>query len=317
MGESWKEQTLLNIVRLRYVDAPVFLDVSSVISSYTLEGQVDLKGNFFSGATPDNQSVGGYGRYTDRPTISYTPLTGEKFSKSLLQPIPPVAVFSMIQAGYPADFILRATVRGMNGRYNRATGANLRPAEPEFEQLADAIRRIQQSQGLGMRIERRDGRDVTLLFFHGASDPSLQKDIALVERLLGIRPPLDEINLTYGAVPRNDQEIAIQTRSMLEILIEFADGIDVPADHISSGRTYPGTLQQSASGVAGSPLARIHSGAQRPPQAYSQVKYRDSWYWIDDTDVKSKRAFAFMMMFFSLAETGVPAQTPVITVGAN
>ncbi|WP_421567176.1 hypothetical protein [Stenotrophomonas sp. PD6] len=316
MGDSWKEQTLLNIVRLRYVDAPVFLDVSSVISSYTVEGQVDLRGNFFGGSTPNNQSLGGYGRYTDKPTISYTPLTGEKFSRSLLQPIPPVAVFSMIQAGYPADFILRATVRGMNGRYNRATGVNHRPAEPEFEALAEAMRRIQLSQGLGMRIERRDGQDVTLLFFHGASDPALQADIATVVRLLGVTPPLDEITLTYGAIPRNSKEIAVQTRSMLEILIEFADGIDVPADHIARGRTYPGTLQ-SAAAAENPPLALIHSGTERPAQAYAQVRYRDAWYWIDDTDLRSKRAFTFMMMFFSLAETGVSPQTPVITVGAN
>lgn len=317
MGESWKEQTLLNIVRLRYVDAPVFLDVSSVISSYTLEGQVDLRGNFTGGGAPNSQSLGGYGRYTDKPTISYTPLSGERFSKSLLQPIPPVAVFSMIQAGYPADFILRATVRGMNGRYNRATGVNLRPADAGFEQLAAAMRRIQQSQALGMRIERREGQDVTLLFFKGNAEPGLQRDIDTVMQLLDLEPPLDEINLTYGAVPRNRQELAVQTRSMLEILIEFADGIDVPAEHISSGRTYPGTLQRLSEVGDNTQLAAIHSGPQRPDQAYAEVRYKDTWYWIEDTDVRSKRAFSFMMMFFSLAETGTTPQMPVITVGAN
>jgi hypothetical protein len=34
VGDSWKEQTLLNIVRMRYGDAPNFIEVSSIISSY-------------------------------------------------------------------------------------------------------------------------------------------------------------------------------------------------------------------------------------------------------------------------------------------
>ena len=40
IAESWKRQTLLNVVRLRYADAPVFLDVASVINSYSIAGTV-------------------------------------------------------------------------------------------------------------------------------------------------------------------------------------------------------------------------------------------------------------------------------------
>ena len=39
-----KEQALLNIVRLRYGETPSFVDVSSVISAYTFQGQVSAAG---------------------------------------------------------------------------------------------------------------------------------------------------------------------------------------------------------------------------------------------------------------------------------
>ena len=81
-ASSWKEQTLLNIVRLRYGDAPTFLDVSSIISGYGLQGQLSAGGQVSSDRTKTIPSglatLGATGSYLDRPTISYTPLSGQK-----------------------------------------------------------------------------------------------------------------------------------------------------------------------------------------------------------------------------------------------
>src|SRR3954470_3120131 len=44
IAESWKQQTLLNLVKLRYKDLPVFVDVASVVSGYSMQTGVNVTG---------------------------------------------------------------------------------------------------------------------------------------------------------------------------------------------------------------------------------------------------------------------------------
>ena len=52
IAASWNEQLLLNLVRLRYRDTVQFLEVSSVITQYTLDQQASAAaGVAFNGGT--------------------------------------------------------------------------------------------------------------------------------------------------------------------------------------------------------------------------------------------------------------------------
>lgn len=60
---------------------------------------------------------------TDRSTITYVPVTGEKFLHGLITPIDPKNIFFMLQTGYSADFIIGLTVESLNGVRNRSVMA--------------------------------------------------------------------------------------------------------------------------------------------------------------------------------------------------
>jgi hypothetical protein len=166
ISESWKDQMLLNIVKVRYADVPVFLEVASVISQYGLEGIIDFSAGWNVGVLGDSQSIGGTARYAERPTITYTPLTGEKFTKSLLTPIPPPSLLFLLQSGWPVKFLFRTCVKSINDINNRSSAALWsRQADEEFQQILDALERTQRAGGLALRIERKDRQEASMILF--------------------------------------------------------------------------------------------------------------------------------------------------------
>ena len=323
ISESWKAQMLLNLVKLRYGDAPVFLDVASVINQYAIEGTIGYSGNWAVNDQlpwPYNalHSWSGLGRYTDKPTITYSPLSGEKFARNLMTPIPPAAILNLLQAGYPADVVLRLCVHSINGINSRYGGsARMQDADPEFYPLVEKLRNIQLSGDLGLRVRKTGDQTATLIVFSKKPNPTVEAERSEVRRLLGLDPKAEEFNVVYGSVAVNDREIAMLTRSMLEILIDLSSYIEVPAASVSERRTFPTPAPEVAGGVAVPPLIRIVSSPQSPGDAFAAVSYRKDWYWIDDRDFASKRLFSFIMFLFTLTETEGKQGAPIITIPAG
>jgi hypothetical protein len=325
VAESWKSQMLLNLVKLRYSDTPVFLDVGQIVSGYTVQSTFTAAGNIFNtnGPVPGvpNSSIGlgAQGQFTDRPTITYAPLMGERFARSLMTPVPPAAILSLIQAGYPIDVTLRLVVHTLNGIRNRFGGgaARQRTADPEFYELLTRLRRIQNSGAIGMRVQRSGREEATVLTLRGKVDPSVEADTLMVRQLLGLDPQVGEFRVVYGAVAANDKELAMLTRSILDILIDMASFIAVPEAHVQERRVLPTAEPDVGPGGPIPPLVRIQSSTEKPGDAFVAVPYRDHWYWIDDRDLPSKGLFSFLMFLFTLVETGDKSAPPVVTIPAG
>jgi hypothetical protein len=317
IGESWKQQTLLNIVKLRYVDLPVFVDVASIVSGYSMETTVNLGGG--QTGSVNSFALGASGRYTDRPTITYVPLTGDKFLRGMLTPLDPKNIFFMIQAGYPADFLLALSVESINGVRNRAASAGgVREADPDFVRALELMRELQQAGGVGMRIiEGQDKKVPTTVLFIRRDDlpPDMKAKSEEVRRLFRLPPGQQSYELVYSPMRGAEGELTINSRSIFQILQTLASYVEAPED-APARRTANISADPATAERIGS-IVRIHSGDRPPAAVYASVRYRGHWFWIDDDDAATKRAVSAAILLFSLADTGTGERLPLITIPAQ
>ena len=113
----------------------------------------------------------------------------------------------------------------------------------------------------------------------------------------------------------SENELAVNSRSMLQIMGAFASYVEVPETHLKDHRALPAfenVAQQDRYDAV-----RIHSGVEKPASAFTAVHYRDHWFWIDDTDFQTKRALVTVVYLFTLADTGTPERLPLVTIPAQ
>jgi hypothetical protein len=320
LADSWKQQTLLNIVKLRYMDLPVFMDVASIVAGYSLQTGVAVNGVVSSSKAVQGNygSLGGQAIYTDRPTITYVPLTGEKFLRGLITPIGPKNIFFMLQSGYAADFVLALTVESLNGVRNSSTArGGVREADADFVQALRLLSEVQADGAIGMRVEDDKAKGATGVLFFKRDDMSAEvaAKAAEIRRLLRLSADVQKFSLAYSPMRGADNELAVNSRSMLQIMGALASYVDVPDAHLNDRSAMPAFSNVSAENME--QRARIHSGINEPEHAFVSVRYRDHWYWVDDSDWQTKRALTAVMFFFTLADTGASDKLPLITIPAQ
>lgn len=313
ISESWKRQTLLNLLKTRYYDAPVFMDVASVINQYTIESEISLKFEWRGGRT---NTLGGVGTYADRPTITYSPLMGHKYAEKFLSPLPITSVLLLVQAGYPFDHVLGVCAQQVNGMENSQTGIFGRyEASPEFLEILSLLRRLQDMDLIALRSRQVDGNRKMTIFFRPTNDARQVAIVKKTRRLLQLDEKTREFEVVHGGFALSDKEIAVFNRSLMMIMKEYAAGIEIPESDLAQGRIQAVHWGEKDSAPESQKPITVHSGGSEPDNAHVAVFYRKHWFWIDDRDVRSKAMFQFLMTLFSFPEREEgPGAAPLITV---
>ncbi|MFT9093416.1 MAG: hypothetical protein ABF479_20835, partial [Gluconacetobacter sp.] len=111
LTSSAKQQTLLNVVRLRYADTPGFLDTTQLISGYQLQRNISVGIGNYSATRP----YGGAGmQVQESPTFTFQPVTGDAYAQSFLRPLPPGNLLPLAMGGLPIDVLFRLAVQSIN-----------------------------------------------------------------------------------------------------------------------------------------------------------------------------------------------------------
>jgi hypothetical protein len=315
VSEAAKRQLLLNLVKLRYGDTPNFVSLSQLVAGYTLEGRLSVGGDF-------DRIVGEFGRsfdfglggtFSDRPTVTYTPLQGAAFAELMLKPISPNSLFAVILAGGAPRIVFGLAVDTINGlnNWSRRPGGFLRERR-EFNQVVRLLSELNDAGRLQLRFEttpagvqayldtrRRDGQ---------LADPRYAELIDL----LGLDPSAGRYRIVFGLGDSDPDEITIQTRSLIGTLREIASRIAVPDSDVEAGRTYApppaveGTAEQIELGIDHQMLP--------PFDAFVAIRYDDDWFWIPNDDYQAKATFTMLMLLYNLAIPGAESGLPVITI---
>jgi hypothetical protein len=317
LTRSWKEQMLLNVVKLRYMDPPLFLNVQQVIQQYTLEGSGSIVAPGWTGNASIGPAGSVSGSWAESPAITYNPLSGEQFTKSLLQPVSPTDVVSLVEAGWPVDAVFGIAVRSINGLHAGSRTELLKhPGDPDFYRVLSLLKELQASDSFSTRIDETKAGGTIMVFRSQQVGEAELANAKKIRELLHLSPDAEEFKLTFAAQQQDDKEIAMLTRSMLEILAEASAGVEIPSSDADEGRVLKMDVPGGSSELGPQFTVHVHSSSSRPNSndAFAEIRYRNYWFWVDDRDIPSKRGLGFLMMLFTLLESGTTANPPVLTI---
>jgi hypothetical protein len=335
VADSFKEQNLMNLVRLRYADWPVFLNVQQIVAGYNFDVGGGLAASLNSPFGRGNDSAGANvsGRFTERPTITYSPLSGQDFFKNLMRPIRPSLLMGLVQAGWPVDVLLLLSADSIGEFHNSGiSGGRNVAGDTEFFFIVDVLRELQEYNAIGIKyVEEKDEFESVLHFTirEKPLSPETLSRLAKLKEILGLDSDADIFEVIYGSGHVDSKTLAVRTRSVIQIMIALSASVETSQDDIDSGRI-PETLavQQSSKtssteskivseeSIIKTPVMRVHQGKTPPDDTFVDVQYRGRSYWIDDTDWQSKRIFDFLLLILTITESG-QADKPQLVISTN
>jgi hypothetical protein len=306
LGRAIDQQLLLNLVRLRYRENPLFLEFSSIVAQFNRSASIGASAKFLRGGADESGfSIGGSGSET--PVLTLIPVKGRDFVQRMLAPIQPESFVALVQSGWSIERLLVCCVQEIARTRNVDPGSgrmlDLAPELDRFREIARVLRAIQVAGGIDFAVE--DQRALHLDFDRLAGN-ALVGERAAIRRVLGVPESVTRFRLTFPRADSRAGDVGLVGRSFYGTLQLLAQGVEVPSDAESGDVEW----NRALGGVFA-----MHSGPARPDAAVLAVFHRGHWFWIADDDRESRTTFLLLSLLTSLKSGESAAQAPLLTIG--
>jgi hypothetical protein len=189
--------------------------------------------------------------------------------------------------------------------------------DPRFQRLVELMGELAKAGVLGILADPRNKVPFDLLIRNYAR--AYSEKIREFLSLLGLPMPEDEskdiIFPVYFAVKGHELEgAAISTRSTIDLIMILRAAVQIPEEHAAAGLA----INYPVPGLAGKDI-HIHASKDRPKRAAVAVRHRGYWFYIDDTDMRTKLFYKTLRALWSISiAAGADQRTvPVLTIPAS
>ncbi len=317
INQTEDQQMLMAVVRNRYGETISMLAVTNVTANLRFaagagaEFGLGRRQNYETNLTPLSAEFG----YEESPTISYAPIEGEEQFNRLMSPVPldVLVVFarSVKSSRLPFLMITRSVNALRNPDFIRS---HLSESDPRFIRLVDLMIDLNQTGHLDWaRVPREDVQfSLVIRDCEPKRTQEIHEFLALLDQPQKINHSAPIILPVYHAIQEPESGgIAVTTSSIYDLIEMLSASIDVPEDHDESGLA----INYPTPGLAGKEV-HIFRADKRPTNASVAVKYRQSWFYIDETDQSTKLMFRVLRTLWKdrIASTTQLQSAPVLTI---
>lgn len=301
------EQLLQNIVRLRYRDNPIFLDVGDISQTNKLGGNLDIE------KIPLNHLSNTTGAFAPKfngdvsATVKYGQLKGKEFVQKLLTPIQSGIVWSMVESGWRPERVLNLCVERVNNLYNAQTAGgptpHFAPAYKNYYRWTELFTRLY--RGHVINFGEKPETNFSDLCMHIKEDPVFAKEISEFKSLADLSKDGHWFKLKDNFVDMSSTKLTIRCRTLLSMFFFLSQGVNVPQSDkdnnlVTTTKNIDGSVFDWSE--ISNRLLNVHFSESKayPKDAYVACRYRGKWFYVKDNDSESKSTFLLMSQIFTL-----------------